>query len=76
MNFPREVTIRVLMDRSDIGFVKAILESYEEIALLTVVDGGKGIVELICPESALKDLEGIVEDLRSTGILLSEVAYA
>jgi hypothetical protein len=38
---------RVVMRRDAIGFFKAILESYEEVALLTVLDGKKGQVEII-----------------------------
>ncbi len=73
MTGPREVTRRVLMDRSHIGFFKAVLESYEEVAILTVIDGNRGIVELIYPESAGPDLSGIMEDLSSNGILFREV---
>ena len=73
MKGPREMTRRVLMDRRHIGFFKAILESYEEVAILTVVDGSRGIVELIYPEGARCDLERIMEDLSSNGILFREV---
>lgn len=73
MKGPREMTQRVLMDRRYIGFFKAILESYEELAILTVVDGDRGIVELIYPEGAHRDLERIMEDLSSNGILFREV---
>jgi hypothetical protein len=75
MKVPREMTARVLMDRRHIGYFKAILESYEEVALLTVVDGGRGIVELIYPEGAEDDLRGILEDLKREGILFGEVEY-
>ncbi len=40
-----EKSRRYSMSRDGIGFFKAILESYEEVALLTVLDGQRGEVE-------------------------------
>ena len=50
-----ETVRRLIMNREGIGFFKAILESYEDVALLTVLDGKKGEVELIYPTEAERD---------------------
>ena len=67
---------RVVMRRDAIGFFKWILESYEEIALLTVLDGKKGEVELIYPSSAEDTLRGIMEDMARYDIVFQEVRHA
>ncbi len=63
---------RVSMRRDAIGFFKAMLESYEEVALLTVLDGRKGQVELIYPSGAEETLQAIMEDMARYGIAFQE----
>ena len=64
------------MRRDAIGFFKAILESYEEVALLTVLDGKKGEVEIIYPSSAEETLRAIMKDMARYDIVFQEVNYA
>lgn len=65
---------RFIMNREGIGFFKSILESYEEVALLTVLDGKKGEIEVIYPESAEEVVEAIMNDMGRFGIVFREVA--
>ena len=67
---------RVIMRRDAIGFFKAILESYEEVALLTVRDGRKGEVEIIYPSSAEETVRAIMKDMVRYGISFQEVSHA
>jgi hypothetical protein len=71
-----ETIKRVTMRRDAIGFFKAILESYEEVALLTVLDGKKGQVEIIYPSSVEKTVQAIMEDMARYGIAFQEVNHA
>ena len=71
-----ERTKRVVMRRDAIGFFKWILESYEEVGLLTVLDGKKGEVELIYPSTAEDSLKGIMEDMARYDIVFREVKHA
>jgi hypothetical protein len=64
------------MRRDAIGFFKAILESYEEVALLTVLDGKKGQVEIIYPSSAEETVQAIMEDMAGYGITFQGVNHA
>ena len=68
-----ETVKRVSMRRDAIGFFKAILESYEEVALLTVLDGKKGEVEIIYPSSVEETVRAIMEDMARYGIAFQEV---
>jgi hypothetical protein len=67
---------RVVMRRDAIGFFKAILESYEEVALLTVLDGKKGQVGIIYPSSAEETVQAIMEDMKRFDIAFQEVNHA
>ena len=71
-----ETIKRVIMRRYAIGFFKAILESYEEVALLTVLDGKKGRVEIIYPSSVEETVQAIMEDMAQYGIVFQEVNHA
>lgn len=64
---------RFIMSRDGIGFFKAILESYEEVALLTVLDGKRGDVQVIYPSCAEETVDGIVADMKRYGIAFLEV---
>ena len=67
-----ETVRRLIMKREGIGFFKAILESYEDVALLTVLDGREGEVELIYPTEAKGTVESIMDDMRRFGIVFRE----
>ena len=68
-----EKTRRLIINRERIGFFKAILESYEEIALITVIDGRTGEIELTYPDSAESDLAAIMKDMERFDVKFSEV---
>jgi hypothetical protein len=65
---------RFSMDPKGIGFFKAILESYEEIALMTVLDGKEGKMEVIYPACQEQVLTSIMADMERFGILFREAA--
>lgn len=65
---------RFIMSPEGIGFFKAILESYEEVALLTVLDGKRGDVEVIFPECFEETVDDIIVDMTRFGIAFQEVA--
>ena len=64
---------RVRMRRDALGFFKALLESYEEVALVTVLDGKKGEAEIIYPSAAEEILRQIMEDMARYDIVFEEV---
>ena len=66
---------RFVMPRDGIGFFKAILESYEEVALLTVLEGGRGVVDVIYPSSSEETVAGIMQDMKTYGIVFEEVVH-
>jgi hypothetical protein len=68
-----EQTRRFIINRDGIGFFKAILESYEDLGIFSVLDGQKGLIELIYPVHFENDIRGIVEDMMHYGIELREV---
>lgn len=63
-----ERTKRYIIDRSAIGFFKAVLESYEDVAIFSVLDGDRGLIELIYPASFEEDVRGIIADMVHCGI--------
>ncbi len=67
-----ERTKRLIINREGIGFFKAILESYEEVGLMTVIDGKTGEIELIYPACAEADLAAIMGDMGRFDIVFTE----
>jgi hypothetical protein len=63
---------RLIINREGIGFFKAILDSYEEVGLMTVIDGKTGEIELIYPASAESDLAAIMKDMKRFDIVFTE----
>ncbi len=68
-----ERTKRFLVDRSGIGFFKAVLESYEDVAIFSVIDGDRGLIELIYSSGFEEDVRGIMADMVNYGITFREV---
>jgi hypothetical protein len=68
-----ERTRKYLINPEGIGFFKAILESYEDLGIFSVLDGGRGLIELIYSSHFEDDIRGIVEDMTHYGIELREV---
>ena len=68
-----ETVRRLIVNREGIGFFKAILESYEDVALLTVRDGSAGEVEIIYPNEAHDVVTSIMADMQRFGIVFREI---
>jgi hypothetical protein len=68
-----ERTKRFIINPEGIGFFKAILESYEDLGIFSVLDGKKGMIELIYSTHFENDIQGIIEDMTHYGIELREV---
>jgi hypothetical protein len=68
-----ERTRQFIINREGIGFFKAILESYEDVGIFSVLDGGKGLIELIYSSHFEDDIQGIIEDMTHYGIDFREV---
>ncbi len=64
---------RYVMKSEAIGFFKQILESYEDLAIFSVVDGRKGLIELIYPSHSEAHLIRIIKDMERYGITFEEV---
>ena len=69
---PLESTRKLFIDRKGIGFFKAIFESYEDIAIFSVLDGKNGLIELIYPNCFEKDVLAIVDDMIHYGFVIRE----
>jgi hypothetical protein len=65
---------RFTMDPKGIGFFKAILESYEDVAIMTVLDGKQGEMEVIYPASQEETVVSIMADMERFGILFREAS--
>ncbi|HOV90542.1 MAG TPA: DUF4911 domain-containing protein [Syntrophorhabdaceae bacterium] len=70
-----EKTKRFIIRREMIGFLKSILESYEDVGILSVLDGSKGLVEIVYPVFFQDDLMNILKDMENYGIDFREVDY-
>jgi len=68
-----EKTKRLIVSRDNIGFIKSILESYEDIGILSVIDGEKGLIEIIYSVFFEEDLIAILKDMKNNGIDYMEV---
>lgn len=68
-----ERTRQFIMNREGIGFFKAILESYEDLGIFSVLDGKKGLIELIYPAHFEDDIQGILKDMIRYDIEFREV---
>ncbi|MDR2017931.1 MAG: DUF4911 domain-containing protein [Syntrophobacterales bacterium] len=64
------------INKEGVGFFKAILESYEDVGIFSVLDGKAGIIEIIYPFTFENEIESIIKDMARYGIELKEVAYA
>ena len=68
-----ELTRRFIINREGIGFFKAILESYEDLGIFSVLDGTTGLIELIYSSSFENDIQGVIGDMCHYGIEFREV---
>jgi hypothetical protein len=63
-----EMTRKYMIDPRGIGFFKAILESYEDVAIMTVLDGKQGRIEIIYPSGSEMILNEIIYDMKRYNI--------
>lgn len=63
-----EKTKRYIIRREMIGFFKSILESYEDIGIFSVIDGDKGLIEIIYPVFFEQELGHIIKDMAKYGM--------
>jgi hypothetical protein len=70
-----EKSRRFIINKEGIGFFKAILESYEDVGIFSVLDGKTGAIEIIYPINFEKEIESIMRDMARYGIAFQEVAY-
>jgi hypothetical protein len=60
------------VDRREICFFHFIFEAYEGLAMVTTIDPELGLVRLSVPPGAENDVDLIITDLRTNGILIEE----
>jgi hypothetical protein len=53
------------VDRADIAYLRFIIESYDNLAILSTVDAKNGIVSLSVPYCLVEDAEQLVRALKS-----------
>jgi len=68
-----EKTKRFIINRDGIGFFKSILESYEDVGIFSVIDGSRGLIEILYTHPFENDLRMIIEDMARYGIVFYEV---
>ncbi len=60
----RELIYRIQTDRSNIGFINALIESYEHVAIVRVVDKKNCIMEVYTSSDFKEETEAILESLK------------
>lgn len=68
-----EKTKKIILNRDSIGFFKSILESYEDVGIFSVINGDRGIIEIIYPSNFQEEIEFIMKDMENYGIVFHEV---
>lgn len=69
-----ERTKKYFMNREGIGFFKSVLESYEDIAIFSVINEKRGLIELIYPLCFDFEIKAIMQDMLTYGITFQEIA--
>ncbi len=62
------------VNRSDIAYLRFIIESYEGLATLSTMDGKKGIVSLSSPRCFAGEVDRLVHALKSE-IMITEITF-
>jgi hypothetical protein len=60
---------RYRVDRRQIAYLKFIVESYDNLALVTTLDAGDGIVQLQVPPGCEATVRALLSDLANAMIL-------
>lgn len=70
MQLPRHSVVRrYRVNRSDLAFLKYIFESYEGLALVTVLDGGCGEVDLRIAPGSEAVVAALVDHLKESMLI-------
>ena len=64
---------RYIINRNGIGFFKSILESYEDVGIFSVIDGSRGLIEVLYTSAFEKDLNMIIDDMANYSLSFYEV---
>lgn len=64
---------RFIINREAIGFFKAILESYEDVGIFSVLDGSAGLIEVSYSSAFEDDFRSIIADMAHYGLSFQEV---
>ncbi len=59
------VQIRVELDRQKIAALVALIESYDDFAVVRTLDQARGLVELMCSPDYLDEVRALLESLKS-----------
>jgi hypothetical protein len=57
------ITIKIEVEKSKIAFVDNIFKAYEGLAMVTVIGGERGLINLEVPPSTKTDVLAILDDL-------------
>ena len=61
------------VDRREIFFIQSIFEGYDGLATMSTVDPNKGVIRLSIPPDTEADVLDILQDLKTSGILIEAV---
>jgi len=74
MDKPYELVIRYIVDKSNVNIINAIIEGYEEVAIVRVVDKNQGIMELYTSSYYEDDVDNIINAIREEyGVMIKEL---
>lgn len=74
MDEPYELVIRYVVDKSNVNIINAIIEGYEEVAIVRVVDKNQGIMELYTSSYYEEDVDSIINAIREEyGVMIREL---
>ena len=64
------------VDRREIFFIQSIIEGYDGLATMSTVDPNRGVIRLSIPPETETDVLDILQDLKTSGILMEAVVPA
>lgn len=62
MDFPIH-TLKVKAPRESLAFIKAILEGYDNLAIMTTLDPKEGLLEIRVPQQAVSTIKPMLKEL-------------
>lgn len=58
------IKIKVRIDKKEIAYVDALLESYENLAVVSTIDPAKGIIEFLVSPSFISETKELLTALK------------